>query len=429
MKQKVHYVNIFIFILFIFTLPYSYKSTPNTYLPNAFESIHAQADNSYASDYGYQHLNANEKRVYRCFMKTLNKFDHSSTNLKYYDKPANEYLLKTFHIKKYNLSTQSVQKVYSTIRMDNPQFFWIGFTFRYTLFRNKVRTFTINVPTDYAKASKRKASWKKIKKGITECLAKSKQYTTIFDKEKYFHDEIIRRINYTEKNKDIYKVWTHNIDGVFTKKSSVCEGYAKAFQLLLNASGIENIYVTGTSLGQPHAWNMVNLGSKKKKKWYQVDLTWDDLGGTDMTTDYNYSNYITYEYFNCTKGQFLDHKASTPKSKDYLYPLPNCTKDKTYNFYHYMNSFATDKDTANLSSTFAFFTKAIETAINRNSSYVYLAAKNEDAMNYIYDFYQANAKQFITFIPDTYPHKNRIKKIPFCAQPYNIVFCIPLDLK
>ncbi len=61
--------------------------------------------------------------------------------------------------------------------------------------------------------------------------------------------------------------------------TTVCAGYSKSFQMLMNASGVLTIGVTGyTSVG--HAWNKVRIGGY----WYDIDVTWDDGSGGNRTT-------------------------------------------------------------------------------------------------------------------------------------------------
>ena len=71
--------------------------------------------------------------------------------------------------------------------------------------------------------------------------------------------------------------------------TGVCDGYTKAYQMLLNQAGIENRYITGPvgswrngyeGEGEEHAWNLVKIDGS----WYHVDCTFDDQG-------------VGYEYF------------------------------------------------------------------------------------------------------------------------------------
>ena len=63
---------------------------------------------------------------------------------------------------------------------------------------------------------------------------------------------------------------SYNAYGALVKGTAVCEGYAKAYKVLLNRLGIDAIVVS--SLSMNHGWNLVKLDGA----WYHVDVTWDD---------------------------------------------------------------------------------------------------------------------------------------------------------
>ncbi len=73
--------------------------------------------------------------------------------------------------------------------------------------------------------------------------------------------------------------------GAFVNKLAVCDGYTKAYQVLLNRAGIENKYISGYAWGMRyrHSWNMVKLSGK----WYHIDVTWDS-GKYNIDNDYGY---------------------------------------------------------------------------------------------------------------------------------------------
>ncbi|WP_283607833.1 transglutaminase domain-containing protein [Faecalispora anaeroviscerum] len=58
--------------------------------------------------------------------------------------------------------------------------------------------------------------------------------------------------------------------GALVKQKAVCQGYAAAFQLMMQKLGIPGIVVQSTAMN--HAWNMVRYNNE----WYHVDATWDD---------------------------------------------------------------------------------------------------------------------------------------------------------
>lgn len=64
----------------------------------------------------------------------------------------------------------------------------------------------------------------------------------------------------------------HTAYGALINKSAVCEGYAKAYKLLLDAMGISNEII----VNDVHAWNAV----KYEEQWYVVDVTNGDVNNS-----------------------------------------------------------------------------------------------------------------------------------------------------
>lgn len=84
-------------------------------------------------------------------------------------------------------------------------------------------------------------------------------------------------------------------DGVLLEGSGVCDSYSLAYQMLLKEAGIPTVYVTGTSKGENHSWNLLQLGGE----WTYVDVTWDDPVGGGMEG---------YQYFGLTSEELrADH--------------------------------------------------------------------------------------------------------------------------
>ncbi len=126
------------------------------------------------------------------------------------------------------------------------------------------------------------------------------------------HDFIISNAEYSSDGLGSYNIEDHIPYGVLVKGKGVCESYAKAFSLIANKSGLENIYVTGRAYnglnpdGEDHAWNMVKIGGA----WYNIDTTWNDMG----------KDKIRYDYF--LKSD-KDIKKSHYKDKEFDYPEAN----------------------------------------------------------------------------------------------------------
>lgn len=88
---------------------------------------------------------------------------------------------------------------------------------------------------------------------------------------------------------------THTAYGALVNKNAVCEGYAKAYKLLLDAMGIENDIV----YNDIHAWNIV----KFEDNWYVVDVTNGDVN--DTYAFFMLGRDVMYSDKNCTVGDFI----------------------------------------------------------------------------------------------------------------------------
>lgn len=119
-----------------------------------------------------------------------------------------------------------------------------------------------------------------------------------YDKERKLHDILIRRIDYDKSADMNQSAYSALVEG-----KSVCAGYARAYQYLMQKLGIPCYYCTGYA-GQDHAWNIVALDDG----YYNVDLTWDDTPGYE------------YDYFNKTDEDY----ASTHIRQDLSINLPQC---------------------------------------------------------------------------------------------------------
>ena len=91
------------------------------------------------------------------------------------------------------------------------------------------------------------------------------------------HDWVCNNTVYD--NEDENYLGNHVDSAVFMDGTAVCEGYSKAYDLLLHEAGIESCCVANTY----HAWNLVRLGDT----WFHSDTTWDD------------GNTVTYGWFLC----------------------------------------------------------------------------------------------------------------------------------
>ena len=96
------------------------------------------------------------------------------------------------------------------------------------------------------------------------------------------HDYLALSIVYTYptaegRNDPVYSAY-----GALVNGEAVCQGYALAYDYLLNEAGVPNMFVASNSLN--HGWNLVYVNGN----WYHVDITWDDSEGFGSCSHYNF---------------------------------------------------------------------------------------------------------------------------------------------
>lgn len=199
------------------------------------------------------------------------------------------------------LSTAELKIVIEAYRRDYAQHFWLGNTYNYYGSTSVVSVFPEYLMTGSELETARAefdAAVNEILSGITSSMSE-------FEKELYIHDRLAERVTYTEGT-----THAHNSYGAIVEGQSVCEGYAEAFQYLLEREGIHSFIVTGYGYSNgawgAHEWNYVRIDGK----YYHVDLTWNDsdTGG------------IFHTYFNVTDDAILENHTITSIGID----LPVC---------------------------------------------------------------------------------------------------------
>lgn len=87
------------------------------------------------------------------------------------------------------------------------------------------------------------------------------------------------------------------------KGTMVCQGYSLLLYKMLWEAGVPCRIVTGESMGENHAWNVVLLDGS----WYNLDVTWDaaKVAGEAMTWDYFLKNME--DFVGHTRFDAYDH--------------------------------------------------------------------------------------------------------------------------
>lgn len=113
-------------------------------------------------------------------------------------------------------------------------------------------------------------SQKKALANARRAVAEARRRGSDYEQALYLHDYLVTHTTYASSGpaKSLNSCTT----AVLAGGEGVCEGYTRAYRLLLNMAGIQNVYVGGRAKEDTHCWNLVKLGGQ----WVHIDCTFDD---------------------------------------------------------------------------------------------------------------------------------------------------------
>lgn len=221
------------------------------------------------------------------------------------------------------LEPKIIDKVFNCVMMDHPEIFYIN-GYKYTEYSRDDVVEKIVVTGKYLYDEEEKNRRQElIEKEAEQILANVPDTEDEYQKVKYIYDTLVQQTEYDIQSED-----NQNICSVFLQKKSVCQGYAKAMQYLLQKLNMESVLVLGTvTTGEGHAWNLVSVNGE----WYYLDATWGDAfylygDSTDAIPNLK-EEMINYDYLLVTTEQLKQ-----THSVEETVPLPYCTS-MTDNYY------------------------------------------------------------------------------------------------
>ena len=199
-----------------------------------------------------------------------------------------------------DITANDLKNAFTSVVNDHPELFWVDTAFRYQYTpKGSVADITLvfNVTANNLESSKAE-----FEAGAKRIIDETYGSYTDYDKERIAHDALISKVKYDANapmNQSAYSALVYG--------RTVCAGYARGLQYVLQQLDIPCYYVTGYA-GENHAWNIVKLSDG----YYNVDSTWDD-------TDPN-----TYDYFNCSDEDYASHHVR----RDLAIYLPACNGNR-----------------------------------------------------------------------------------------------------
>lgn len=234
------------------------------------------------------------------------------------------------------VSVKDVSLVFHALQTDHPELFWLPSQYYIKTKEDSlsflfVRDDSLPETSTYLiKKSQKDAMVSSLKNAVEEIKS---QVTATVPSEiaLQLHDLLCARVKYLSGSSKDPMLWTAY--GALVNGEAVCEGYARAYQLLLYEFGINSTLVTGTANGEGHMWNIVNIDGKN----YHVDVTWDDRNDGGSPSFHAYF-CLTDTQITATHSPYLDfalikdEEFESDHALNYNFNIPEC-RDDSLNYF------------------------------------------------------------------------------------------------
>lgn len=180
------------------------------------------------------------------------------------------------------IKAEKLKNVFTAVYNDHPELFWLDTAYHC---KHKINGDCVEIGLSFNRTAKNLERENAVfESAAEEILSMARGLTQDYDKERYVHDMLIQKIEYARSAEMNQSAYSALVNG-----KTVCAGYARAFQYLMQQLQIPCYYCTGYA-GEAHAWNIICL----EDEYYNVDVTWDD-------NEAGISNY-----FNKTDADYAD---------------------------------------------------------------------------------------------------------------------------
>lgn len=312
------------------------ESLPEQVLTRADDELREEQTDCYA----FGKLSEDEQEVYLEILEALIHFKEN--------------------VKLSSCDKELISRVFQCVLNDHPEIFYVdGYSYTEYTLGSILKKITFTGSYRFS-PEEVKEKQRQIDNYVNQCLAGMPEDADEYEKVKYVYEYLIHHTDYDAAAKD-----SQNICSVFLERKSVCQGYAKATQYLLNRAGVFATLVLGEVVGgEGHAWNLVRIDGA----YYYVDTTWGDasyqaVGGSDYPIEKIPT--INYDYLCVTTEQM-----EQTHTQDNVVEMPECTSMDA-NFYVREGVYFTEFDEKKIEKIFM-------DSYERGDTYVTLKCEGPD---------------------------------------------------
>lgn len=220
-------------------------------------------------------------------------------------------------INTHSTDPDEANEILLSVVYDFPEIFWTDGSATATTHGKEGAkgTYTVVEPVYEYSGEKKEQMQQEIDATVQTIISSVPTEYSEYEKIKYIYEYLIQTVEYVENAPD-----SQNLYSSLVNHGTVCAGYAKANQYLLNELGIECTYVLGTATEgdktDNHAWNIVKCNGN----YYHIDLTWADPIPAEDETHLPY--VMIYDYLCCSDTEILDTHVLQEG-----YEYPKCVSD------------------------------------------------------------------------------------------------------
>lgn len=184
--------------------------------------------------------------------------------------------------------------IYFAIVRAHPEFFYVGNGAGFSTLGGYVVSFSPQYDEALSQSSVISAFNDRVNKILAETIESGMSQVEMALS---LHDYLVLHCAYdwsvdNNQGEPSYNVYTAY--GALMEGNAVCQGYAMAYNLLLNMVGIKTDYVTSVIPDQGrHGWSLVEIG----ETWYHVDVTWDDPTWNFSGSKHDLPGCCRHDYF------------------------------------------------------------------------------------------------------------------------------------